>query len=263
MMVNRINMTHTFYSMTTLARRLESNLSAAQETEILKELDALYQAFSDQVRAHKNATKTAAQTLVSQRVVISDYTRRNVEEFLGHSRLSFEESMANQGKVPKPLKNGSIAEQKLFWNRFQQLDDINYVIEDWSELTAPNKWNLLAGWINANLLAGPTTQIINLAGTLVTSVVKPFEMYLRAADMYVSTAKIPGIYKGDKYFASASVDTLTASGRPGTYMTNAQQVRRQALLTLREATDTYVGLFTNIHHSLLATAKVFTKMQLY
>lgn len=257
MMVNRINMTHTFYSMTTLARRLESNLSAAQETEILKELDALYQAFSDQVRAHKNATKTAAQTLVSQRVVISDYTRRNVEEFLGHSRLSFEESMANQGKVPKPLKNGSIAEQKLFWNRFQQLDDINYVIEDWSELTAPNKWNLLAGWINANLLAGPTTQIINLAGTLVTSVVKPFEMYLRAADMYVSTAKIPGIYKGDKYFASASVDTLTASGRPGTYMTNAQQVRRQALLTLREATDTYVGLFTNIHHSLLATAKSF------
>lgn len=248
MMVNRINMTHTFYSMTTLARRLESNLSAAEEIEILKELDALYQAFSDQVRAHKNATKTTAQILVSQRVTISDYTRRNVEEFLGHSRLSFEESMAKQGKAPRPLKDGSIAEQKLFWNRFQQLDDINYVIEDWEELTAPNKWNLLAGYINANLLAGPTTQIINLAGTLVTSVVKPFEMYLRAADMYV---------RPKKYLASTAVDELTAAGRPSTYMTNAQQVRKQALLTLREATDVYVGLFTNVHHALLATARSF------
>tara|TARA_R100000697_G_scaffold123761_1_gene158269 strand:- start:960 stop:6341 length:5382 start_codon:yes stop_codon:yes gene_type:complete len=248
MLVNRIQMTQTFYSMTQLARRLESNLPAAEERDILKELDTLYQVFSDQVRAHKNASKSTAQILVSQRITITDYTRRNVEEFLGHSRLSFEESLAKQGKIPVPLKDGSIADQKLFWNRFQELDDINYVIEDWGEMTAPNKWNLLAGYINANLLAGPTTQIINLAGTLVTAVTKPMEMYIRAADMYV---------RPKNYLASSVVDDLVVAGRRDQYMTNAQQVRKQALATAREATDTFVGLFTNIHHSMLAMAKSF------
>ena len=146
------------------------------------------------------------------------------------------------------LKDGSIADQKLFWNRFQELDDINYVIEDWGEMTAPNKWNMLAGYINANLLAGPTTQIINIAGTLVTSVTKPMEMYIRAADMYV---------RPKSYLASSVVDDLVVSGRRDEYMTNAQQVRKQALATAREATDTFVGLFTNIHHALLAMGKSF------
>ena len=183
-----------------------TDLSAGQRKELVRKWENIDEGLKDLIQASSDFGTASARSVSAGRI-IKDKVRAA--------------ELINKPEDPKmaALKKGDKAK---FIEALGKLDDNEQVILALQNSRKAETWDLVAEYVNNNLLSSPDTHILNLVSGLVQTQWKPFVMLLRAANM-------------------STRDT------------------QRAVELAREALQTYIYQYVYLGHAVKAAGKTFIK----